>query len=68
MPPRPPAARAPVLLTIADVADQLQVSTKTVRRMITRGDLPVHRLGRQIRVAPHDLGAFLHRSREMVST
>ena len=63
----PPSRRAPALLTIPDVAAQLQLSTKTIRRMIERGDLPSHRIGRQVRVASNDLGAFIHRSRTMVS-
>ena len=43
-PPRHP------LLTIDDVATFLSVSTKTVRRMIGRGELPHIRVGRQVRV------------------
>lgn len=34
-----------MLLTISDVADQLQVSKKTVRRWIADGRLPAIRLG-----------------------
>ena len=63
-----PSVRAPALLTVANVAEQLQLSTKTIRRMIDRGDLPSHRIGRLLRVASNDLGAFIHRSREMVSS
>ena len=44
IPPRHP------LLTIDDVATFLSVSTKTVRRMIGRGELPHIRVGRQVRV------------------
>jgi excisionase family DNA binding protein len=49
------------LLTIPEVAELLQVSTKTVRRMISSGDLPAHRLGRQWRIAPAELKGFLNR-------
>jgi excisionase family DNA binding protein len=49
------------LLTIRDVADLLQISTKTVRRLIARGELPAHRLGRQWRIAPAELERFLRR-------
>ena len=63
----PPSRRAPALLTIPDVAEHLQLSTKTIRRLIERGDLPSHRIDRQLRVAPNDLGALIHRSRTMVS-
>ena len=38
------------LLTIDDVATFLSVSTKTVRRMIGRGELPHIRVGRQVRI------------------
>ena len=38
------------LLTIDDVATFLSVSTKTVRRMIGRGELPHIRVGRQARI------------------
>ena len=44
IPPRHP------LLTIDDVATFLSVSTKTVRRMIGRGELPHIRVGRQARI------------------
>ena len=43
------------LLTIDDVATVLSVSTKTVRRMIGRGELPHIRVGRQVRVRWEDL-------------
>ena len=43
------------LLTIDDVATFLSVSTKTVRRMIGRGELPHIRVGRQVRVRWEDL-------------
>lgn len=62
------SARASALLSIADVAVQLQLSTKTVHRMIKRGDLPAHRLGRQIRITLYDLLGLMHRTRAMVST
>ena len=46
------AASTFALLTVAAVADLLNVSTKTVRRMIMRGDLTAIRVGRAIRVHP----------------
>jgi excisionase family DNA binding protein len=58
------APRLPRLLGVDDVAARLAVSTKTVRRWIARGDLPVHQLGRQLRVAEEDLALFLQRSRK----
>jgi excisionase family DNA binding protein len=59
----PNPSRLPRLLTIAGVAEQCLVSTKTVRRWIARGELPVHQLGRQIRVSESDLFAHLEQRR-----
>jgi excisionase family DNA binding protein len=54
---RPPPA-AP-LLTFADVAEQLQVSLRTVRRLVDAGELAVIRIGRAVRIDPRDLERFL---------
>lgn len=50
--------------TVAEVAALLKVSLKTVRRRIDQGDLPVHRIGRQIRISQPDLAAFVRARRE----
>ena len=47
------------LLTIRQTAATCQVSEKTTRRWIERGELVAHRLGRQWRIAPNDLDMFL---------
>lgn len=47
------------LLTYADVAAQLQVSLRTVRRLADAGELAVIRIGRAVRVDPRDLERFL---------
>ena len=60
MNPRMPAndnTPAP-FLTIAQVAQRWRVHAKTVRRLIARGDLAVHRIGGQIRIALADLVAY----------
>jgi excisionase family DNA binding protein len=57
-------ARVPPMLTVADVAERLRVSTKTVRRAIEAGDLHVHLIGRQHRVAEDDLMLFVTRRRK----
>jgi excisionase family DNA binding protein len=51
------------LLTLNDLAERWQVSLKSVRRIVKRGELKVHRIGRQIRVLPEDADTFekLHR-------
>jgi excisionase family DNA binding protein len=51
------------LLTIDEVAEVLNVSPRTVRRLIDEGALPVHRLGRLVRISDDDLAAFLAANR-----
>lgn len=53
------------LHTITDVADHLQVSSKTVRRWIDAGDLVAHRFGRQLRISEADLQTFIRSRREI---
>ena len=57
-------SRLPSLLSIDKVAKDFDVSTKTIRRWIKRGDLASHRLGRQIRIAEPDLIAFLAKNKQ----
>jgi excisionase family DNA binding protein len=45
--------------TIAEVAESLRVSRRTIRRRIKAGDLIVHRIGDLVRIAERDLRAFL---------
>jgi excisionase family DNA binding protein len=51
--------RPPQLHSIKQIAEQCDVSTKTVRRWIDAGEIHAHRLGRQVRIAHEDLIAFL---------
>ena len=51
------------LLTYRDVADALGVSQMTVRRMVERGDLPIIRVGRQVRFDPFEVRLYVERSR-----
>jgi excisionase family DNA binding protein len=64
-PPRAPARGGPAapepLLTVGDAAELLRVSTRTVRRLVAAGELPALRVGRQVRLAPADLLAYLRR-------
>ena len=57
----------PIMLTIDDIAAKLQLSNKTVRRLIARKKLAAHRIGGQLRVSPDDLLAFIHCGRVGVS-
>lgn len=50
-------------LRTIDAAAYLAVSTRTVRRWISAGELVAHRLGRRWRVSKTDLAAFLHQRR-----
>jgi excisionase family DNA binding protein len=50
--------------TIAEVAERLCVSTRTVRRWIEAGDPVAHRISGVIRIAEGDLRAFLALHRE----
>lgn len=47
------------LLTLAQVAERLQVSMSTVRRLVDRGALKTVRIGRNIRVRPEDLAKYI---------
>lgn len=51
-------------LSVDDVAQELGVSPKHVRRAIARGELRVHRFGRAIRVAPDDLERYVGQHRQ----
>lgn len=45
--------------TVAQIADMLTVSPRTVRRWIGSGELLAHKFGRQVRISEIDLKAFL---------
>lgn len=47
------------LLRISEVAERLNVHTATVRRLIERGELQAVRIGKNIRVQPADLDAYI---------
>lgn len=47
------------LLTAAEVADQLRVSTMTIYRLIRSGELPAVRVGRNYRVRADELATYL---------
>ena len=54
-----PTRDGTVLLPPADVAHLAKVSRETVYREIERGALRARRVGRQLRIAPSDLAAYL---------
>ena len=49
--------------TIPEVAECVNVSTRTIRRWIDRGELVAHRFGTAVRIAEADLRAFLAQHR-----
>jgi excisionase family DNA binding protein len=49
--------------SVIELAAVLGCSTKTVRRMIDRGDIHHHRFGRSIRVSQTDLDHFTRKCR-----
>lgn len=50
---------ARTLMTVAEVADSLRVSTMTVYRIIKAGELPALRVGKNYRIRAVDLDAYL---------
>ncbi|MCW8087674.1 helix-turn-helix domain-containing protein [Sabulicella glaciei] len=57
------SAVAEPLLTIPDVAALLLVSERTVHRLVAKGTLRRHRVGRLVRISRADLQAYLTRQR-----
>ena len=55
----PHTSSLPTLLSVSTVANELSVSTKTVRRLIERGALPCCRVGRLVRIRSADLAQFV---------
>jgi excisionase family DNA binding protein len=59
-----PASDSARLLTVIEVAEQLHLSTRTIRRMITSREIKVVRLGRSVRVHPQALAELLDNRRQ----
>lgn len=57
--PTKPAQPDQSFLTIKQVAERLHLSEKTIRRLITRGDLMAHQFGTQYRISEADLSTYL---------
>jgi excisionase family DNA binding protein len=43
------------LISMSAASKLYNVSRKTIERLIKRGEVPYHRIGRQIRISPNDL-------------
>ena len=59
--PTPPSPAQ--LYSVDAIATRFGLSAKTVRRLITSGQLVAHRIGRQLRISETDATAFLARRR-----
>jgi excisionase family DNA binding protein len=57
-PKKPRISREP-LYTAAQGAERLNISVRSVRRMIKDGKLPVLRIGRSVRIRPEALAALI---------
>ena len=62
-PPVPVPAEPGPLHDVAAVAARLNISTKSVRRMIASGAIPHHRIGKLIRISAADLSEYLAKQR-----
>jgi excisionase family DNA binding protein len=58
-PNRPPPLAATVLHAVKTVAGRLACSERQVRRLMASGELPVHHIGRAVRISEDDLVRFL---------
>src|ERR1700682_4596121 len=51
------------LLTTDELAEYLRVDVVTIRRLVSRGELPAYRIGSEFRFTPSDLEDYLQRQR-----
>jgi excisionase family DNA binding protein len=51
------------LLTVEEAAERLGTSTRFVRRLVAERRIAYVKLGRHVRIAPHDLDAFIRAGR-----
>lgn len=52
-----------ILLTTAEAAEQLKLSYSHLRKMVSKGEVPVIRLGRAVRISQSDLDKWLRTKR-----
>lgn len=52
-------------LIVKEVAEELEVSEKTVRKLINEGVIVAYKLGREWRVTREDLDNFLQQSKNV---
>ena len=54
-------------MTVAETAERLNLSTRTVQRFISTGHLPIHRFGRSVRISETDFQELLAKCRDKSS-
>lgn len=52
--------------TSKELATVLHVTERTIARMVDRGELPAHKIGRAVRFRSNDVEAFLTKCRTIV--
>jgi excisionase family DNA binding protein len=52
------------MCTIDETAEMINVSSRTIRRLIDSGKLPVHRFGRSVRISDRDIALLIAASRD----
>jgi excisionase family DNA binding protein len=50
--------------TIDQTAEMINISPRTIRRLIDSGKLPVHRFGRSVRISDVDIAQLIAASRD----
>jgi len=64
---RPTDTAQPEFYTVGQLAELLQLTPMTIYRMVSRGELACHAIGRIKRFRRGDVEAFLRRSRRPAS-
>ena len=49
--------------TIRELAERLKVNMETVRRLIKKGELPIYKIGKAVRIRLTDVEEYLKRTR-----
>jgi excisionase family DNA binding protein len=52
------------MLSVRDVAEMLNVSTRTVHRLIDAKEFPAYRVGNVLRIYPQDVQQYLERQKK----
>lgn len=53
------------LLNVSEATDRLGISTRTVRRLIDEGAMPVHRIRNSVRISEDDLARYMASCRRL---